>query len=398
MSKLDDGAVISRIGVTTYRPGSRIGDQLFGIRRPDRRYHLYVIGKTGTGKSTLLRNLFTQDIAAGEGCALFDPHGDLVESVASLVPPSRQADLIYLNTPSSTSTWHFNPLAGIPPPQQPLAVAGMVETFRRIWPDDWGPRLEHLLRNVLFTLLQVPEATLADMSPLLTDKDIRARALSFVSNEEVLAFWQTEFARYSPAFRAVVVAPLQNKIGAFLTDPAVRRVVSAPKSSFDVRQVMDEGKILLVNLSKGEIGEGPASLLGSLLVSAIALAGLSRSDTPEERRRDFYLYLDEFHSFSTLTLATMAAELRKYRVSLTLAHQYLGQLDPRVADAVLGNVGTTICFRLGSKDARRFADEFSPVFEADDFLTLPNYHCYLRLMIDGEPSRPFSARSLGQSR
>ncbi len=361
----------------------------FGIRRADRRLHMYVIGKTGTGKSTLLKTLALQDIEHGEGFALLDPHGDLAAELVSLVPLDRQEDLIYLDVPDRSFSWHFNPFAGIPRENQALAAAGMVEVFKKLWPDEWGPRLEHLLRNVVFTLLEVG-GTLGDVPRLLSERSYRASLLGRIGNGMVREFWDKEYAGYSPAFRAVVTAPLQNKLGALLTDPRLHEILTARESSFDLRRVMDEGKLLVVNLSKGKLGEGPASLLGSLLVSHLSLAALERADRPQEERRDFFLYLDEFHTFSTLTLATMLSELRKYRLSLILAHQYLGQLEPEIRDAVFGNVGTFIAFRVGALDAPTVARELSPRFEADDLLALPNFSVYLRLMIGGEPSRPFS--------
>ena len=367
----------------------------FGIRRADRRSHLYVIGKTGTGKSTLLRTFMLQDFANGEGFALFDPHGDLAEDVVSQVPPARHEDLIYLNVPDQSRVWHFNPFAGISKERRALAAAGMVEVFKKLWPDDWGPRLEHLLRNVVFALFETPGATFADISRILLDKDYRQSVTRGISNDMVREFWTKEFAGYSPAFRAVVTAPLLNKIGAFLTDPLLHSILTGTHSSFDLRRIMDDGKILVVNLSKGRIGEGPAALLGSLLVSHLALAGLERADRPQEKRRDFYLYLDEFHTFATLTLATMLSELRKYRLNLVLAHQYLSQLETEIRDAVFGNVGTFIAFRVGALDAPTVARELSPTFQADDLLSLPNFSVYLRLMIEGEPSKPFSARTAG---
>ena len=292
------------------------------------------------------------------------------------------------------AAWHLNPLAGVPQGKRALAVAGMVETFRKLWSDDWGPRLEHLLRNVIWTLLEAPVSTLADIPPLLTDRKFRERRVWHLENEEVRAFWKGEFQGYSPAFRAVVTAPLLNKVGAFLSDPMLRRILTGKKSSFNLREIMDQGRVLLVSLPKGQIGEGPAALLGSLLVSSLSLAALSRAEVPEDERRPFFIYLDEFHTFTTLSLATMLAELRKYRVGLVLAHQYLGQLKPAVRDAVLGNVGTLISFRVGAQDALLIARELAPVFEPEDLVNLPNYHIYLRLLIDGEPSRPFSARTL----
>ncbi|MEO6191615.1 MAG: type IV secretion system DNA-binding domain-containing protein [Thermoanaerobaculia bacterium] len=364
----------------------------FGIRRADRRTHMYVIGKTGTGKSTLLKTLALHDIEHGEGLALFDPHGDLAEEIVSLVPANRRADLIYLNVPDRSFVWHFNPFAGIPEEKHALAVAGMVEVFKKLWPDEWGPRLEHLLRNVVFTLLAAG-GNLGDVPRLLSDKDYRNAAVRRVTNGMVREFWEKEYAGYSPAFRAVVTAPLQNKLGAFLTDPLLHLILTGERSSFDLRQLMDGGKILIVNLAKGRIGEGPATLLGSLLVSHLSLAALERADRPQEERRDFYLYLDEFHTFATLTLATMLSELRKYRLNLILAHQYLSQLETEIRDAVFGNVGTFIAFRVGALDASTVARELAPKFEAEDLLSLPNFSVYLRLMIRGEPSKPFSAVS-----
>jgi len=366
----------------------------FGIRRADRRSHMYVIGKTGTGKSTLLKTLIFQDIAAGEGLALFDPHGDLVEEVVAGVGSDRRGDLVYLNVPDTSKIWHFNPFAGIPKERHALAASGMVEVFKKLWPDDWGPRLEHLLRNVVFVLLDTPGATFGDIPRLLTDRDYRLPFVRKIGNEVVRHFFEKEFAGYSPAFRAVVTAPLLNKVGAFLSDPRLNAILTGEQSSFDLRRIMDEGKILLVNLAKGRIGEGPAALLGSLLVSHLSLAGLERADRPQEERRDFYLYLDEFHTFATLTLATMLSELRKYRLNLILAHQYLSQLESEVRDAVFGNVGTFISFRVGALDAPTVARELAPKFEAEDLLSLPNFSVYLRLMIEGEVGRAFSAGTL----
>jgi DNA helicase HerA-like ATPase len=353
---------------------------------------MYVIGKTGTGKSTLLKTLVLQDMEHGEGLALFDPHGDLAEEVVSLVPAERRADLIYLNVPDQSFVWHFNPFAGIPEEKHALAVAGMVEVFKKLWPDEWGPRLEHLLRNVVFTLLAAG-GNLGDVPRLLSEKEFRTGMVRQVTNGMVREFWEKEYAGYSPAFRAVVTAPLQNKLGAFLTDPLLHSILTGEHSSFDLRRIMDEGKILVVNLAKGKLGEGPAALLGALLVSHLSLAAMERADRPQEERRDFYLYLDEFHTFATLTLATMLSELRKYRLNLILAHQYLSQLETEVRDAVFGNAGTFIAFRVGTLDAPTVARELAPKFEGEDLLSLPNFSVYLRLMIRGEPSRPFSART-----
>jgi type IV secretion system coupling TraD/TrwB family protein len=387
----------SRRDITYFaRTTFRNEGKLFGIRRADRRSHMYVIGKTGTGKSTLLKTLILQDIEHGEGLALLDPHGDLVEEVVALMPPARRPDLLYLDVPDPSQKWHFNPFAGVSRKRQALVAAGMVEVFKKLWPDEWGPRLEHLLRNTVFTLLETPGATFADIPRLLLEKSYRERTVRGITNEIVRDFWEKEFAGYSPAFRAVVTAPLLNKVSGFLTDPRLRDILTGEKSSFKLGSLMDRGKILLVNLAKGRIGEGPASLLGSLLVSHLSLAGLGRADRPQEERRDFYLYLDEFQTFGTLTLATMLSELRKYRVNLILAHQHLSQLETEVRDAVFGNVGTFIAFRVGALDAPTVARELAPKFEANDLITLPNFHIYLRLMIDGEPSRPFSGETIAR--
>ncbi len=365
----------------------------FGIKQRDRRSHMYIIGKTGTGKSTLLRVLLEQDILAGRGVALLDPHGDLVEGVLGIVPEERREDLVYLDATPSQPKWTFNPFAGVPVKKRALAAAGMVEVFRKLWPDDWGPRLEHLLRNVVFTLLEAPGSTFGHVPRLLTDRSVRRRALEHVTDEVVRDFWLSEYERYSQRFRSVVIAPLQNKIGAMLADPRLRRVLTAEQSSFNLSEVMDLRKVLLVNLSKGQIGEGPAALLGSLVVSHLGLSGIARADQPESQRSDFIVYLDEFQTFGTRSLANMLAELRKYRVSFTLSHQFLSQLVPDVRDAVIGNVGTMIVFRLGAADAPFVARELAPVFDADDLIRLPNFHVYLKLLIGGQPSKPFSAQT-----
>ena len=331
-----------------------------------------------------------QDLRAGRGFAVFDPHGDLIADLRREAAGDERVILL----DAYAANWTFNPLSGVAPGQESLATAEIVEVFRKLWADDWGPRLEHLLRNVVFTLLEIPDSTLADASRLMTDKDLREQVAERLENEEVREFWLKEYARYSPAFRAVVTAPLQNKLGALLTDPRVRSILGAKRSSFDLCEVMDTGKVLLVNLSRGQIGEGPAQVLGAFLAAHIGLVGLARADRAEANRRPFYVFLDEFQMFATRSLASMLSELRKYRVCLTLANQYFSQLDPTVRDAVVGNVGTLISFRVSATDAGYLAREFEPVFSSADLVALPNFHIYLRLMIDREVSRPFSARTL----
>jgi hypothetical protein len=381
---------ITVIGRTNFRSQRKT----FGIRQADRRAHLYVIGKTGVGKSTLLGTMVRQDIGAGHGLALFDPHGDLAERVLACLPEKRQDDLIYFNVPDRARPLGFNPLESVPTEKRPLAASGMLEVFKKIWHDSWGPRTEHILRNALLALLDQPQATLADILRLMDDSVFRRIAASRVHNAQVRSFWLREYENYPARFRAEAIAPIQNKVGAFLADPILNVIVTRPKSAFDLRTIMDEGRILLVNLAKGKIGEDVAALLGALLVSRIGLAGLSRSDVPEASRKDFYLYLDEFQNFTTLSLANMLSELRKYRVNLILAHQYLAQLDPQVRDAILGNVGTIISFRLGLADAEILSKEFWPEFSAEDLIRLPNFSAYIKLMVRGAVTRPFSAETL----
>jgi hypothetical protein len=380
---------ITLLGRVNFRNDRR----LFGIKRADRRAHLYAIGKTGTGKSTLLETMIRQDLERGEGLALFDPHGDLVEQILESFPERRRADLLYLNVPDIAQLFRFNPLERIPPAKRSVAAANLVEVFRKIWADSWGPRLEYLLRNALFVLLDQPEPTLGDVPRLLHEPEFRKTAAFRTGNEEVRRFWLQEYESYPKTFKAEVIAPLENKVGAFLADPILNRILTSPKSSFDLRRVMDEGKVLLVNLAKGRIGEGPAALLGSLLVSSIGLTGLARAEVAEENRRDFYVYLDEFQTFTTLSLASMLSELRKYRVSMTLTNQYLGQVDEEVRDAVLGNVGTLVAFRVGGEDARILEREFLPEFSAEDLASLPNYSIYLKLMVNGVVTRGFSGQT-----
>jgi hypothetical protein len=366
----------------------------FGIKQADRRAHIYIIGKTGTGKSTLLERLIGQDVRSGRGVALIDPHGDLVERVQAEIRDERHGDVIYFDVSDGARPLAFNPLEVRAVGERALVASGLVDVFKKIWADSWGPRMEHVLRNALLTLLDQPEATLPGILRLLDDYAFRRAALERVENPQVLNFWLREFAQYPERFRAEVIAPIQNKVGAFLADPVLQKILTQPKSSFDLREVMDEGKILLVNLAKGKIGSDTSALLGALLVASIGLAGLGRAAVPESERRDFQLYVDEFPAYTTLSLAGMLSELRKYRVNMVLAHQYLTQLDLPIRDAILGNVGTIISFRLGLADAEILAKEFAPIFSPHDLMALPNYAIYLKLMIDGVVSRPFSGETL----
>jgi type IV secretory pathway TraG/TraD family ATPase VirD4 len=381
---------ITFIAQTNYRDAKRP----FGIRQADRRAHMYVVGKTGTGKSTLLETMICQDIKAGQGLALLDPHGDLVERILSCIPEERKIDLIYFNVLDRTNPLGFNPLERVPGPQRALAASQLLEAFKKLWSEFWGPRTEHILRNALLALLDQPQSKLADVLRLLDESAYRKRVAEQVANGQVRRFWLKEYESYSVRLRLESIAPIQNKVGAFLANPLLQNILLQPKSAFDVRQVMDEGKILLVNLAKGKIGEDTAALLGSLLVSSLSVAALSRADIPEESRRDFWVYLDEFHTFTTLSTATKLSELRKYGVGLILTHQFLSQIDRPIRDAILGNVGTLISFRLGATDARLLEQESLPEFSAEDLIRLPNYHIYLKLMVEGVVSAPFSGQTI----
>ena len=368
--------------------------QRFGIKRNDRLSHIYVIGKTGAGKSTLLETMILQDVERGEGFTLLDPHGDLVTRIADAIPPHRRKDMVYFDPSDPGQPYGYNPLKRVAPEKRALAASGILEVFHKTWGERaWGQRMEHILRNALLLLLEQPAATLADLLTLFRDEAFRKNAIRNCRNAQVREFWRLEYPKYS-RFASEAVAPIQSKVAAFLSDPALCRVLTTPERPIHIRKLMDEGKILLVNLAKGKLGEDSASLLGGLLVTTIGLAAFSRADMPEKNRRAHWLYIDEFQSFTTLSLANMLSELRKYKMGMVLAHQYLHQLDTDIRHAVLGNAATLISFRLGAQDAAAIAREFDPVFGRTDLLSLPNYHIYLKLLIDGEPSKPFSATTL----
>jgi len=376
------------------RTNARHTSLKFGLKQADRLFHVYAIGKTGAGKSTLLETLALQDIRTGRGCAVIDPHGDLAARLARSIPERRKADSIYLDAPSADQPYGYNPLRRVRPDKIPLAASGLMEAWKKLWTEAWGVRMEHVLRNVLYALLETDGATLPDILRLLTDAGYRRRVVFPLKNEQVKEFWLSEFPKYNPRYRQESIAPIQNKVGAFLADPRLFRMLVKPEIDLRFRKIMDEGKVLLVNLSKGELGEDSSTLLGSLLVTTLSLAAFSRAETPEALRKSFFIYVDEFQSFTTLSVANMISELRKYGVGLVLANQHLHQLEREVRSAVLGNVGTIITFRLGPEDASFLAKEFSPVFDVGDIMNLPNHDIYLRLMIDGRPSQPFSATTM----
>lgn len=381
---------ITILGETTGRPPSR----RFGIKQADRTSHLWVIGKTGAGKSTLLGQIAAQDLAAGRGFALIDPHGDLVETIARAVPASLAHRVRYLNVPDAIQPYGYNPLRRVPDQKIPLAASGLLEALKKLWPDAWGVRMEHLLRSTLFALLERDGSTLPDILKLYANDGFRAQVVRRLRNQTVRRFWTAEFEKYPWRYRAEAVAPIQNKLGALLSDPTLYRILVEPKIDLRLRRLMDEGGVLLVNLSKGHLGGDSASTLGGLLVATIGLAAMSRAEMPVQYRRPFTLIVDEFQSFTTLAFVGMLAELRKSGVAIALANQHMAQLDPEVRQAALGNVATLISFRVGSDDAAVLAREFQPIFNVEDLLNLPNRAFYVKLMIDGTPSRPFSGRTV----
>jgi hypothetical protein len=376
------------------RTNSRNIRKPFGIKQPDRLSHMYLIGKTGVGKSTMLETLAWQDFEAGRGFALVDPHGDLVEHLAERMRARDAERVVYLNACDPWQPFGYNPLRRVREDKIPLAVSGTLETLKKIWPDAWGVRMEHVLRNSLYALLERNGSTLPDILALYSDEDFRKEVVRGIRNEVVKRFWEDEFEQYPARLRAEACAPIQNKLGALLSDPTLRRILVEPEIDLRFRKLMDEGTVLLVNVSKGRLGEETSLVLGSLIVSTLGLAAFSRAETDPSTRRPFFVYLDEFHNFTTLMLANMMSELRKYGVGLVLAHQYMHQLEPDIRHAVLGNAATIISFRVGPEDATILASEFQPTFEVLDLLNLPNRSIYLKLMIDGTPSMPFSAATI----
>ena len=366
----------------------------FGIKTDDRRRHMYLIGKTGMGKSTIQENMIVGDIRAGHGLAVVDPHGDLAEKIIEFIPPERVKDVVYFNPSDMDYPIAFNVLEQVEPHLRHLVASGLLGVFQKLWADSWGPRLEYILRNAILAILDFPGSTLLGVVRMLSDKSYRKRVVSNIKDPVVKAFWEKEFASYADKFASEAVSPIQNKVGQFLSSSLMRNIIGQVKSSINIREIMDEGKILIMNLSKGRIGEDNSALLGAMMITKIQLAAMSRVDMPEKERKDFYLYIDEFQNFSTDSFANILSEARKYHLNLILAHQYIEQLSEKVKPAVFGNVGTMVSFRVGATDAEELAKEFAPVFTEEDLVNLPKYEMYLKLMIDGVASSPFSAKGL----
>ena len=366
----------------------------FGIKTDDRRRHMYVLGKTGMGKTTLLENLVLSDIVAGHGCCYIDPHGDTAEKLIDFIPSHRINDVVYFNPADTAFPMGFNILETDNDDQKPLVASGLMGVFKKIWPDVWSARMEYILMNCVLALLDYPGATLLGITRLLVDKEYRARVTAKIRDPIVKTFWVAEFASWSEKYATEAIAPVQNKVGQFLSSSVVRNIVAQVKSTVNFRQIMDDGRICVVNLSKGRIGEDNMRLLGGMVVTRIQLAAQERQNILEHDRRDFYLYVDEFQNFANESFATILSEARKYKLNLTIAHQYIEQLDEKVAPAIIGNVGTIILMRIGGTDAEFFETEFGPTFTPEDMVSLAKYQIYLKLMVDGVATPPFSANTM----
>jgi len=369
----------------------------FGIKRKDRARHMYIIGKTGMGKSTLLENMAIQDIRNGEGLAFIDPHGSTADRLLEYVPPSRVKDVVYFAPFDMDYPVAFNVMEDVGYDKRHLVVSGLLSAFRKIWVDAWSARMEYILSNTLLALLEYPGSTLLDVNRMLINKNFRKKVVDNVTDPIVKSFWVDEFANYTDRYTQDATPAIQNKVGQFTSNPLIRNIVGQPKSSFDIRQMMDDKKIFIMNLSKGRVGEVNATLLGSMLVTKIYLAAMSRADVPMNIMQglpNFYFYVDEFQNFANESFSDILSEARKYKLNLIIAHQYVEQMEEEVRDAVFGNVGTTVSFRVGPFDAETLETIFNPQFTATDLVNLGFAQIYLTLMIDGVGSPPFSATTL----
>jgi hypothetical protein len=382
---------ISAFGLTNFRGMS----QQFGMWRSDRSRHVYIIGQTGVGKSGLLELLAISDIYHKQGYAIIDPHGDFAINNLKFIPPNRLNDVVYFNPADTAFPLGFNPMEVSDPAQRNNISSEIIGVLKRMFGESWGPRLEYILRYTILALLEYPDTTMLDITRMLTDKKFREKVLAEVKDTVVLQFWRVEFASWQDRFVAEAIAPVLNKVGAFVANPIIRNIIGQPKSTFNIREMMDQGKILIVNLSKGLIGEDNAAILGSFLVTKIQLAAMSRSDIENvDDRRPFYLYVDEFQNFATDSFAVILSEARKYGLNLTVANQYISQMSETVRDAVFGNVGTMITMRISPEDAPALAQQFAPHFEAQDILQMNNRHFIASMMIQGEKTPAFSGITL----
>lgn len=381
---------VTYFGLTSFR-NEKIK---FGIKVDDRRRHFYLIGKTGMGKSNTMENMAIQDIKKGNGVAYIDPHGEGAEKLLDFVPSHRINDVIYFNPSDLDFPIAFNVMEKVDFKFRHLVASGLMGVFKKVWPDVWSARMEYILSNAILALLEYPDATLLGVNRMLADPEYRQKVIDKITDPIVKAFWVTEYSRYSQKYETEATAAIQNKVGQFISNPLIRNIIGQTRSTINMRDIMDKQKILIMNLSKGRIGEDNSRLLGALLITKLQLAAMSRVDIIEEKRKDFYLYVDEFQNFATESFANILSEARKYRLNLILGHQYINQMEEEVRDAVFGNVGTLVVFRVGAEDAEFLEKEFSPEFMATDIVNLGKYNIYLKLMIDGIAGHPFSAQTL----
>ncbi|MFZ5933017.1 MAG: type IV secretory system conjugative DNA transfer family protein [Patescibacteria group bacterium] len=386
----DDKKEINFFGKTVFKNR----DTIFGIKDLDRRRHIWTIGKTGTGKSTLIANMAIDDLKKDRGLAVIDPHGDLCEILLDYVPRDRINDVIYFNPADKDYPIVVNPLEVTNKEEAELVVSGIVSIFNKIFGFSWGPRLEYILRNSLLTLSEVPNATLKDVPLLLTNQSYRGSVVQKISDTILKSFWIDEFDKMPPNLQKEAISPILNKVGQFVTSPLIRTVIGHPKSTIKLDDVMNHGKILIANLSQGRLGEDNAALLGAMLITKLQLAAMHRVDIKEEERRDFYLYVDEFQNFATGSFIKVMSEARKYRLDIMLANQYMAQIPEEVQKAILGNAGSIISFSVGANDAAILFKEFAEVFSETDLVNLSNYQVAIKLMIDGHSTRPFLAHTL----
>lgn len=364
---------------------------IFGIYQHDRMLGMYLLGKTGTGKTNVLKTLLLQDIKLGRGCCLIDVNGDLIREIIKLTPQDRKQDVVYLDTSNPNLERGYNPLRKVAYHYRHLIASHILETFQKLWgAQSWGIKMEYILRNVLLTLLDQPKSDFSDITKILLDETYRNACMKHIVSKEVKAFWETQFSKYAKTD----ILPILNKVGSFLAIPIVKKILVDNRKQLSIQSIINNQKILLMNLSKGTLGVDASHLLGSLFLNSLAAAGFHRTIITEKDRKPFFVYLDEFQNFTTLSLVNMFSELRKFQMGFIIAHQYLGQLSVKIKEAVLGNIGTIVCFRISYADAKYMAQEFYPVFKASDLINLENYHVYLKLMIHGKPSKSFSAKTI----
>ena len=368
--------------------------QPFGIAAVDERQHLYIIGKTGSGKTTLLRNLILQHILLGHGVGVIDPHGDLAEELLNHIPPKRANHLVYFNPGDIEFPAGLNLLANVTPDDRHLVASGIVSAFKGIWRDSWGPRLEYILYNAVTALLDCQNATLLGVHRMLTDEGYRAKVVRQVKDVFIRAFWTEEFANYDEHFKREAVAPVLNKLGQFILNPVIRNILGQVRKRVDIPFAMNNGRLFIANLAKGKIGHDKANLLGSLLVTQFQLGAMARAAQPEAERRDFYLFIDEFHNFTTDVFASILSEARKYRLSLTLSNQNLEAIPEVIRSAIFGNVGTLVAFRMGYTDAEVMAKEFGQRIPTSALVDLERYEAVVKLLVEGSNQEPFRANML----